>query len=131
MGNPGIDLDLSWVESVQVNRSAVDRRAAQIGARRSIKKKEQLAWLVRSVRCIDLTTLAGDDTPCNVRRLCSKAAHPLHKDVLRGLGVEDANITTGAVCVYPNRVRDAGTLLVCFPQCTPHPAVCGAHYSGS
>lgn len=31
-----------------------------------------IPWLVESVKCIDLTTLGGDDTPQSVKRLCYK-----------------------------------------------------------
>ena len=110
MENPGIPLDLSWVHSVKVNKSAVDRRAAQLPARRSIKKKWQVAWLLQAVQCIDLTTLAGDDTPSNVKRLCAKALNPVNKEDLKHLGLpEDYPLTCGAVCVYPNQVATAGT----------------------
>ena len=43
----------------------------------------QAAWLLRAVTCIDLTTLAGDDTETNVARLCLKAARPVRKDLLQ------------------------------------------------
>ena len=56
---------------------------------------------------IDLTTLSGDDTPGKVQRLCAKAANPVRPDIMEMLGVEDLNITCGAVCVYPARVLDA------------------------
>lgn len=105
--NPGIPLDLSWVNSARVNRSAVERRVATLPARRSIKKDWQAAWLLRAVTCIDLTTLAGDDTPGRVRRLCAKARQPVRQDMLHAMGVNDRRITVGAVCVYPNRVREA------------------------
>ncbi len=105
--NPGIPLDLSWVASARVNRSAVERRVATLPARRSIKKDWQAAWLLRAVTCIDLTTLSGDDTPGRVRRLCAKARQPVRQDMLASLGFSDKNITVGAVCVYPSRVRDA------------------------
>src|SRR3546814_10564104 len=49
------------------------RRAASLAARRSVKKEYQAAWLVQAIRCIDLTTLGGDDTPGRVERLCRKA----------------------------------------------------------
>jgi deoxyribose-phosphate aldolase len=104
--NPGMPLDLSWVGSVHVNRSAVERRTATLPARRSIKKEWQAAWLLRAVTCIDLTTLAGDDTPGRVRRLCAKAKQPVRPDMLAALGVDEP-VTVGAVCVYPNRVKDA------------------------
>jgi deoxyribose-phosphate aldolase len=105
--NPEIPLDLDWVYDARVNRSAVERRTSTLPGRRSIKKEWQAAWLLRAVTCIDLTTLAGDDTPGRVRRLCAKARQPVRPDMLEALGVADENITVAAVCVYPNRVRDA------------------------
>lgn len=105
--NPGIPLDLGWVNGVRANRSAVERRTATLPKRRSIKKDWQAAWLLRAITCIDLTTLAGDDTPGRVRRLCAKARQPVRPDILAALGAESGKITVGAVCVYPNRVRDA------------------------
>lgn len=105
--NPGMPLDLDWVTAAHINRSAVERRTASLPTRRSIKKDWQAAWLLRAVTCIDLTTLAGDDTPGRIRRLCAKAKQPLRPDMLEALGATNENITVGAVCVYPSRVRDA------------------------
>jgi deoxyribose-phosphate aldolase len=105
--NPGTPLDLDIVRALRVNRSAVERRAATIPTRRTVKKEWQAAWLLRAISLIDLTTLAGDDTAGNVRRLCAKAAHPLRDDLARALGVEDLHLTTGAVCVYHQLVRTA------------------------
>ena len=102
--NPGMKLDLDWVTGTQVNRSAVERRTAALPTRRSVKKTWQAAWLLRAVTCIDLTTLAGDDSPGRVRRLCAKARYPLRPDLLKALGAEALTITTGAVCVYPAMV---------------------------
>lgn len=104
--NPGIPLDIGWVACARVNRSAVERRTATLPGRRSIKKEWQAAWLLRAVTCIDLTTLSGDDTPGRVRRLCAKARQPIRPDMLEALGI-DFPVTVGAVCVYPNRVREA------------------------
>jgi deoxyribose-phosphate aldolase len=98
--NPGIPLDLDAVLSIRVNRSAVERRAATIPTRRTVKKEWQAAWLLRAITLIDLTTLAGDDTPGNVRRLCAKARRPLRTDLERALGVSDMHVQVGAVCVY-------------------------------
>ena len=50
----------------------VTRRAASLGTRRTVKQQWQAGWLLRAVTCIDLTTLAGDDTETNVARLCLK-----------------------------------------------------------
>jgi deoxyribose-phosphate aldolase len=98
--NPGTSLQLDRVLAVRVNRSAVERRAATLPARRSVKKEWQAAWLLRAITCIDLTTLSGDDTPGNVRRLCAKARRPLRPDLRQALGVEHLDIRVGAVCVY-------------------------------
>jgi deoxyribose-phosphate aldolase len=100
--NEGIPYDSDLFGSIRVNRSAVERRAASLTARRSIKQAHQAAWLLKAISCIDLTTLAGDDTAGRVRRLCQKARRPVRDDILASLGVEDLAITTAAVCVYHN-----------------------------
>jgi len=105
--NNGMPLDLDLVKGVRVNRSAVERRAATLGTRRSVKKEWQAAWLLKAVSCIDLTTLGGDDTPGNVLRLCAKAKQPIREDLLRSLGMSDANLHTAAVCVYHNLIETA------------------------
>jgi deoxyribose-phosphate aldolase len=105
--NTGIPLDLGWVENTHVNPSATQRRAATLGTRRSVKKEWQAAWLLKAITCIDLTTLAGDDTPGKVRRLAAKARQPVRLDILEVLGVENLGITVGAVCVYHQRIPDA------------------------
>jgi deoxyribose-phosphate aldolase len=102
--NPGTAYTPEWFNRIRINRSAVERRAATIAKRRSIKKEYQAAWLLKAITCMDLTTLSGDDTPGKVRRLCQKARRPVRRDILEGLGVGDMNITTGAVCVYHNLV---------------------------
>jgi len=96
----GMPLDLDLVRALRINRSAVERRAATLPARRTVKKEWQAAWLLRAISCMDLTTLQGDDTPTNVLRLCAKAQHPVRRDLLAALGVADLGITVGAVCVY-------------------------------
>ena len=106
--NPGCAFDADWVASVRVNRSAVERRAATLPKRRTVKKEWQAAWLLRAVRLIDLTTLSGDDTPGTVRRLCAKARQPVREDLLRALGVPPGSIHVGAVCVYHAMVPDRG-----------------------
>ncbi|MEO0561518.1 MAG: deoxyribose-phosphate aldolase [Chloroflexota bacterium] len=103
--NQPTPLDLGYIYETRVNPSASQRRAATLGKRRSIKKQWQAAWLLRAITCIDLTTLAGDDTPGNVRRLATKARQPVRQDILRAL--EMPQITTGAVCVYHMRIPDA------------------------
>ena len=103
--NPGTALDLDWVLSVQANTSAIERRAATLPARRSVKKAHQAAWLLRAVSCIDLTTLSGDDTEHRVERLCAKARQPVAKNLLDTFGM--SGLTTGAVCVYHDMIPAA------------------------
>jgi deoxyribose-phosphate aldolase len=98
--NPGTALDLDVVVATRVNRSAAERRAATLPGRRTVKQQWQAAWLLRAISVMDLTTLAGDDTPGNVRRLCAKARQPVRADLLDALGVADLGLTVGAVCVY-------------------------------
>ncbi|MDA7826720.1 deoxyribose-phosphate aldolase [Rhodobacteraceae bacterium] len=103
--NPGIALDLDWALGMAANTSAIERRAAQLGARRSVKKAHQAAWLLRAVTCIDLTTLSGDDTADRVHRLCAKARNPVRRDLLDAMDMP--NITVGAVCVYHDMIEPA------------------------
>ena len=103
----GIPLNLDWVEKVRVNTSAVERRAATHCARRTVKKENQAAWLLRAIACMDLTTLSGDDTADRVRRLCAKARNPLQRHLVEGLGIEELHLTVGAVCVYHAFVETA------------------------
>ena len=107
MANRRMPLNLDWVEEVRVNTSAVERRAATIPARRSVKKEWQAAWLLRAIACMDLTTLSGDDSAERVRRLCAKARRPLQDHLVEALGIEELRLTTGAVCVYHAFVETA------------------------
>jgi deoxyribose-phosphate aldolase len=102
-----IALDLRWVHATTINRSAVERRCASHVARRSVKQDYQLAWLLRAITCIDLTTLAGDDTVGTVQRLCAKARQPVRHDLLDALGMSTQTIHVGAVCVYHEMVSTA------------------------
>jgi len=103
--NPGMPLDLDWVASVQANTSAIERRAATIGGRRTVKKEFQAAWLCKAISCIDLTTLSGDDTTGRVKRLAAKARQPVSAPLLEALGMQ--GLTVGAVCVYHDMVAAA------------------------
>ncbi|MGB1539557.1 MAG: deoxyribose-phosphate aldolase [Rickettsiales bacterium] len=105
--NEGTALNLEYVEDLQVNLTAVERRATTLTKRRTVKKQWQAAWLLKALTCIDLTTLNGDDTEGRVKRLCAKAAHPVRRDLLEAMGMENKHITTGAVCVYHEMVPTA------------------------
>lgn len=107
--NPGQGLDMDWVMRTQANRSAIERRATTLPGRRSVKKTYQAAWLARAISCIDLTTLAGDDTDGRVRRLCAKGRAPVRPDLLSALDLPD--LTVGAICVYHDMITPAVSAL--------------------
>jgi deoxyribose-phosphate aldolase len=81
-----------------IDQVAVEARAGEL-AKRSIKKDAKVWALSLAIRCCDLTTLEGADTPGKVAALCSKAIRPDPSDP----GVP----STAAVCVYPNLVPTA------------------------
>jgi deoxyribose-phosphate aldolase len=105
--NAGIPLDLDWVNKVQVNKGAVEWRATALAWRRIVKDECEAAWLLRAIRCIDLTTLAGDDSPGRIRQLCAKARHPLRDDLQGALDITGLGLTVAAACVYPTMVPHA------------------------
>ena len=105
--NDGMALTPELFENVEVNLSAAVRRASTLTTRRSVKKQWQAAWLLKAIQMIDLTTLAGDDTPNRVKRLCAKARNPLRADLLDALELAPGSIKTGAICVYPTMVSTA------------------------
>jgi deoxyribose-phosphate aldolase len=107
--NEAVGLDLGWVNQIKVNRNAADRRAASLANRRTVKKEYQAAWLLQAIKCIDLTTLGGDDTPGRVERLCMKAMRPLRSDLMEALG--QTSLSTGAVCVYHEMIAPAVKIL--------------------
>lgn len=109
--NPGTALNIDWLEGVNVNFSAVERRTSTLLGRRTVKKEWQAAWLLKALSCIDLTTLNGDDTAGRVKRLCAKAKKPIRDDLVEALGIEKLGITTGAVCVYHEMVETAARQL--------------------
>src|SRR5438477_2534672 len=78
-----------------VDAVALEERAASL-AKRSIKKDAKVWALQLAIRCTDLTTLEGAETPGKVAALCSKAIRP---------DPSDAHVpSVAAVCVYPNLV---------------------------
>jgi deoxyribose-phosphate aldolase len=105
--NRGIPLNLDWIENVRVNTSAVERRAQTLMTRRTVKKDWQVAWLLRAITCMDLTTLSGDDTDERVRRLCAKGRQPIRQDLVKLLGIESLKTQVAAICVYHTFVETA------------------------
>jgi deoxyribose-phosphate aldolase len=105
--NHPVPFDIGLVQSIRVNRSAVEARAVELGTRRTFKVESQAAAYLTAIRCIDLTTLAGDDTAGRVARLCAKALAPLDPAILAALGLDGLPLTAGAVCVYPAQIEAA------------------------
>src|SRR3954453_1160023 len=81
-----------------VDQVAVEARAAEL-AKRSIKKDAKVWALGLAIRCMDLTTLEGADTPGKGSALCSKAIRPDPTD--------PTVPSVAAVCVYPTLVPTA------------------------
>ena len=105
--NNGVPLQLDIINEARVNKSAVEKRCASVTNRRTVKKHNQAAWLLKAITCMDLTTLSGDDTEQRVVRLCNKAKMPLRHDLLKSLGIEDSKIKVGGVCVYHQFIKTA------------------------
>ena len=103
-------LDLEWIDQVQVNLSAVQRRTTTLIKRRSVKKENQAAWLLKAITLIDLTTLSGDDTYGKVDRLCEKAINPLSLELQNLLKLNDS-VKVAAVCVYHHLVGECKSYL--------------------
>lgn len=103
--NPGTPLNPRLFEERTVDTTAAERDAPRIARNRALSGENRVAWLLNAIRCMDLTTLAGDDTAERIARLCDKARRPLPPAIRDALGVE--GLTTGAVCVYPTMVPHA------------------------
>ncbi|XP_019549708.3 deoxyribose-phosphate aldolase [Aedes albopictus] len=105
--NKQIPFDPVPLENVYVNLRSVEQ-SVDLLTSSLIKRQtpaQMLHWTLKALRLTDLTTLSGDDTRANVERLCFRAAHPFPERHL--VGAIEGSIHTAAVCVYPNRVRDA------------------------
>ena len=85
-----------------VDAVGLEARAAAL-AGRSIKKQSKLVALDLAIRCMDLTTLEGVDTPGKVLALCAKAVRPDPTDPTMP--------SVAAVCVYPELVPVAARAL--------------------
>jgi deoxyribose-phosphate aldolase len=85
-------------QTVAVDQVGVEERVARLNSR-SIKKESKVQALTLALSMIDLTTLAGKDTPGKVIQLCQKAKTP-HAELPDLPSV-------AAICVYPNMVSVA------------------------
>ena len=111
LGNQGLPYDEKLFLDIGVNMSAIERRCATAIKRRAVKKESQVAWLLKAISCIDLTTLSGDDTPGRVKRLCAKAKSPIKRELINSLDVEELNLQVGPVCVYHDMIAHAKSAL--------------------
>lgn len=109
--NPGVEFQQELFCDININRSAVEQRCSEYGKRRSIKKENQAAWLLKVLTLIDLTTLSGDDTNARVKRLCRKALNPINSILKSKLSIDSLNIKTAAVCVYHEMLGEASKQL--------------------
>jgi deoxyribose-phosphate aldolase len=98
-----VAVDLAGLELVRSIGGAVDAVGAEERAgalaKRSIKKDSKLWALDLALRCCDLTTLEGSDTPGKIRQMASKARRP---------DPSDPSIPhVAALCIYPRLIPDA------------------------
>ena len=101
------ELDEKWIDQVRVNLSAVERRTTSLTKRRTVKKEYQVAWLLKAITLLDLTTLSGDDTLGKVEKLCIKGLNPISDLILKQLNIQNEIINVGAICVYHDLVAHA------------------------
>ena len=104
-------LNTDWINNIQVNLSAVERRTETLTKRRTVKKDYQVAWLLKAITLLDLTTLEGDDTIGKVEKLCIKGLNPISDELLQQLKISNGTIHVGAICVYHNLVSHAKKVL--------------------
>ena len=105
--NSFFDLDINWIKEISINLSAVERRTTSLIKRRTVKKEYQVAWLLKAISLLDLTTLSGDDTLGKVEKLCAKGLNPISDLILKQLKIKNENIKVGAICVYHDLVIHA------------------------
>lgn len=87
-----------FTQTVPIDQVGIEERVARLN-KRSIKKESKVQALKLALSMVDLTTLAGMDTPGKVRQLCQKAKEPY-------AGLPELP-QVAAVCVYPNMVNVA------------------------
>lgn len=98
----------NYFKNINVNLRAVEEIAAYYSTCAEVNGINEIVWALKALQLTDLTTLAGDDTPSNVRRLCIRANFPFVDQHLQYLTQDNQKkIHTAAVCVYPSRVKDA------------------------
>ncbi len=97
---------VAGVRITPVDAVGLEQRAALL-CTRSIKTTSKAAALELAVRCMDLTTLEGADSPGRVAALCARAQRPD--------AVDPTVPPVAAVCVYPELVPVAVEALAASP----------------
>jgi deoxyribose-phosphate aldolase len=110
--NPGAPFDAAWVAAAGADEGAAARQAEAARATAdALPGPARQARLIAAIGCLDLTTLAGDDTPARVAALCATARAPLPTATLARLGRAEDAPQVAAVCVYPALVPAARAAL--------------------
>lgn len=94
---------------INLSLTQLSELANSISQSLEVTGAHEVAWALKALTLTDLTTLAGDDTAANVRRLCVRAILPFEPKFLEN-SLEPSllpEIHCAAVCVYPARVADA------------------------
>ncbi|XP_011872986.1 PREDICTED: deoxyribose-phosphate aldolase [Vollenhovia emeryi] len=100
----------AWLKflEVYINEPAINKSVRQIiHLADMITGDNRIAWLLKAISFIDLTSLSNDDTSTIIEQLCKTAAKPIDKLPFQW----NKPLHTAAVCVYPSKVKDAVTTL--------------------
>ncbi|XP_024880283.1 deoxyribose-phosphate aldolase [Temnothorax curvispinosus] len=103
----------AWLKflEVYINEPAVHKSVRQITyLAEMITGDNKVAWLLKAISFIDLTSLSHDDTSSTVEELCKNAVKPIEKLPFAW----NNPLHTAAVCVYPSKVKDAVSALKKF-----------------
>ena len=102
MALAALDLGLADRIGGTVDAVGAEERAASL-SKRSLKKGSKLFGLELAIRCCDLTTLEGSDSPGKIRQLAAKAMRPAPAD--------PSIPHVAALCIYPRLVPLAAEIL--------------------
>ena len=102
MGVATSGLDVVELIGGSVDAVGANERAASL-SKRSIKRQAKVQGLTLAIRCCDLTTLEGSDSPGKIRQLAAKAVRPApgRADIPH----------VAALCIYPRWVPLAADVL--------------------
>ncbi len=98
--NPGAALDLDWIARATLEPDEIDAVVARVTSQNEPRGEARIDRLSSIVTCIDLTSLAGDDTPSRILELCRRARSPLTDDLVVALGRPEPPPAVAAVCVH-------------------------------